>query len=145
MPHIQQLSESSINNTELLTNIRNEAKDLIDHLMAPESYMMALELEQRMIQLVNMETSQPKIFGVLTQILIRLKFVSLHLWDNETYEDLITNHLPDILGSEIDVNDCMTAKVYMIPVLAWPEIAQSTIEATQRSSRILGNQYLVIR
>ncbi len=142
---INQLTEYSFSNPELLAQIKAETEDLIDHLLAPEAWRMTLQLEQKLKELASQEVSQPQTFNQYGQILIKLKFVALFIWDNDTFFDLIRNQIVDILGSEIDINERMTGKVYIAPDLAWPGIAQQTIGALRQNSQPIGGQQLIIK
>jgi hypothetical protein len=123
MFNIEQLTQYSFTNPQLLTTIKSEVDDFADHLMGPEAYKMAQELESKLKELASQETSQPQIFAQYRQILIRLKFISISIWDDNTFFDLIKNNLANILGSDIDINERMTGKLYTVPDLAWSQVA----------------------
>lgn len=144
MAGIDELAQNNFANPQLLTNIKIEADDFIDHLLAPEAYQMAQEMENKLKELAALEISQPQIFAQYRQVLIRLKFVSLSLWDENTFLDLIKNNLADILGSDIDINERMTGKIYTIPNLAWPPVAKQVIELLRQNIQPIGSRLLAI-
>lgn len=145
MATLEHLTKDSLANQNLRDKIKTEAAEFTDHLMAPEAWQMAMQLEQKLKELTPLEISHPQIFNQYGQILIKLKFVALFIWDNETFFDLIRSHIVDILGSEIDINERMTGKFYIAPDLAWPGIAQQTIGALRQNSQPIGTYQLVIK
>lgn len=145
MIDISKLTEKEFFAQETAEVLRQQALYLIDHLLAPEAYQIALSLEQKIDEFAAQAPFAPKIFAFYRKILIRLKFVSLMIWDNDIFFDLIKNHLADILGTEIDINERMTGKLYSVPDLAWPETAWQIIEALRQNSQSVGSQPLIIQ
>jgi hypothetical protein len=141
---IEQITEYSFKNPELLAKIKAEAQDLVEHLSAPEACKMAMELEQKIKELAALEVREPQVFAQYQQILIRLKFLSIAYWSEEIYFELIKNNLADILGSDIDILDRMTGKFYMVPLMVWPEYAQATIEVLRQNIQPIGSRLLAI-
>jgi len=144
MSSISELNQSSFNNPELLAKIKTEAQDLIEHISAPEASRMARELERKLNELAALQVSAPQIFVQYQMLLIRLRFLSLANWSDAVYFDLIKNHLSHILGSDINISDRMTGKLYMIPESVWPDVAEQTLEALRQNIQPVGSRQLII-
>jgi len=141
---IEQLTQSSFTDKQVLTQIIAQTRDLIEHMAAPEAYKMAMELEQKLKELAAMGTSEPQFFGQYRQILTGLKFLSIAHWPDEVYSDLIKNHLADILGSNINISERMTAKVYIAPEMVWPDVAEQTLDVLRQNIQPIGSSQLII-
>ena len=48
------------------------------------------------------------------------------------------------MGNNIDINERMTGKLYMVPEMVWPEYAQATIEVLRQNIQPIGSRLLAI-